>query len=198
LHSACVCITPRGAVAAMIIEPGTVLLDGRLRLSFQRYPEAAFSAQASPQSHGALPVALSKDGRPLVPVAPGEALWIGLRLANPDGPLTVRATCLSNAESTERPELLPKNEATARDSPLAIIWHVITHTGSPAPIVGASLQGNTGYTFIDVSFPAASAPQTRLTQRFHLCSYEEFSAATGAAPPDPIETATVYGGWLLP
>jgi hypothetical protein len=182
----------------MIIEPGTVLLDQRLRLSFQRYPEAALSAQASPKSHGALPVALSKDGRPLVPVAPGEALWIGLRLANPDGPLTVRATFFSSSESAGHPELFAKNEATVRDSSLAIIWHVVTHTGSVAPIVRASRQGNIGYTVIDISFTAASAPQTQVRRRFHLCSYEEFSAATDAAPPDPIETATVYGGWLLP
>jgi hypothetical protein len=182
----------------MIIEPGTVLLDKRLRLSFQRYPEAAFSAQASPQSHGALPVALSKDGCPLVPLAPGEALWIGLRLANPDGPLTVRITFLPISESAEHPERLAKNEATARDSSLAIIWHVITYTGIVTPIVRASLQGNTGYTLIDVSFPAASASQTHLTSRFHLCSFEDFSAATGVAHPGPIEEATVYGGWLLP
>jgi hypothetical protein len=182
----------------MIIEPGTVLLDQRLRISFQRYPETAFSAQASPQSHGPLPVALSKNGCPFVPLAPGEALWIGLRVAKPDGPVTVRVTFLSNSESAEHPEHLAKKEAGAHDSSLVIIWHVTTHTGSAAPIVRASRQGNIGYTFIDVSFPVASAPQTQLTRRFHLCSYEEFSAATGAAPPDPIETATVYGGWLLP
>jgi hypothetical protein len=182
----------------MIIEPGTILLDQRLRLSFQRYPEAAFSAQATPQSHGALPVALSKDGRPIVPVAPGEALWIGLRLAHPDGPLTIRATFLSTFASAEHPEGVAQNEVTARNSSLAIIWHVITHTGIMAPIVRASRQGNIGYAFIDLSFPAASVPQTQLTQRFQLCAYEEFGAAADATPPDPIETATVYGGWLLP
>ena len=73
-------------VSAMKIDHRTALLDGRLRVSFQRYPKAEFSPLAAARSYGALPVGLSKDGEPMAPFAGGEALWIGLRLAKPPAP----------------------------------------------------------------------------------------------------------------
>jgi hypothetical protein len=172
----------------MIIEPGTILLDQRLTISFQ-HRSCVFrpGKSAKPWSPS---YRFVKEWLPLCPARAGRSV------------MDRAAACQSGRPGDSSGSLsfkIRKRRAlqTSRQrESLAIIWHVTTHTGSAEPIVRASRHGNVGCTFIDFSLPTASAPQ--LTRRFHLCSYEEFSAATGVAPPDPMETETVYGGWLLP
>jgi hypothetical protein len=184
----------------MIIEPGAVVLDELFRLSFQRYPESAFWPQAIPRSHGALPVALSKDGEPLVPMGEGEALWIGLRLVRPHENVQVEAMFFPRLVDSEYGAgVLAPIGVDVGLSPLAIIWRVTTNDGKSGPIVRASRHANTECAVLEVGLLTSTKSPHRVSKsRIRFCSYEEFTAATGLPHPVPIETVSTYGGWRLP
>jgi hypothetical protein len=190
----------RSGRLAMIIEPGAVVLDELIRVSFQRYPESAFSPHAIPRSHGALPVGLSKDGVPMVPLTEGEALWIGLRFMSSTRNIPVKAMFLPHLREGSHRAVDPAPiEVDVGLSPLAIIWLLNTKDGRSGPIVRGSRHANIECTFFEiVVMTSKNSPGRKSNLLIRLCSYGEFTAATGLPDPAPIETVSTYGGWRLP
>ena len=175
------------------------MLDELIRVSFQRYPESAFSPHAIPRSHGALPVGLSKDGEPMVPLTEGEALWIGLRSVS-SGNIPVKAMFLPHLrEGAHRAGDSSPIEVDVGLSPLAIIWILKTKDGRSGPFVRASRHANIECAFFEiVMMTSKKSPDRESSLLIRLCSYGEFTAATGLPDPVAIETVSTYGGWRLP
>lgn len=185
----------------MIIERGGVRLDESTHLSFQRYPEHEFrTGSTAPTSHGALPVGLSRQNQPLVPMAEGEALWIGLRSLD-----SAHAVGISATFGLRRGDVLTKHnssievEVPARVSAVTIIWRIDAAGKMQSPILFRSRQGNDECDFIDIALHSQRNIRD-LTSIFHFqfCSYDHFTRATGIAAPPPLQEMTSYRRWLLP
>ena len=155
--------------------PEGLLLPPGLHLSFQRYPRQA--GQAAPSSLGALPVGVDAHGEVLVPVADDEAFWIGIEPA-PGTPATgLRVVVEAAGAAVTLPPLRV-------DGPCRIV----TWPGAgdrPRPFSRG-----------DCDRIRVAAGAFELSAR--LVSYEEFSAATGQAPPSRLDPSAGYGGWRLP
>jgi hypothetical protein len=103
-------------------------LDGCAHLSFRPNPEQDFrTGSTAPTSHGALSIGCSQQNEPLVPLAEGEALWIGLRSLNPDYAVGIKATFgLRRGEIATKRNPSVEVEVPANTSSLAVIWPIGT------------------------------------------------------------------------
>jgi hypothetical protein len=172
-----------------------VMLDHGVRVSFQRYPEDAFSTHGRPpHSWGALPVAPRGADELLVPLAAGEALWIGLR-ANADVSLQASAAGSGGAARSRSFSVVDLNPDFEIGG-LSIFWRTNASTNASSPIVRASQCNNPEYRRIKLSLSTEADRERHFL--FHLCSYEDFSEATGLPSPAPLAEQTSYRGWLLP
>jgi hypothetical protein len=143
-----------------------------LLVSFQRYvrPESGVVARA-PGSLGALPVAAAA-GEFLVPLADGEAFWIGVT----SPALDLQAVRLE-AVLTDRRQPLPLRR-TAPDLAVAI---GLERPDGGFDVLGPSL--------------VAVAVDDALVRVVDPATYQ---ALSGETPPEPLDPACGYGGWRLP
>jgi hypothetical protein len=97
----------------------------------------------APTSHGALPIGCSRQNELLVPLAEGEALWIGLRSLDPDYAVSIKATFgLRRGDVPTKRNPSVEIEVPADSLSLAIIWRVDTAAETQSPIVFRSRHGN--------------------------------------------------------
>jgi hypothetical protein len=91
------------------VADGALLIGDWVELSFQRYPRpSAGTIAEAPSSCGALPVAIIGAGEALVPLAPDEAVWIGLMASAESFVVRINASCETTQgllELTEGPDL---------------------------------------------------------------------------------------------
>ena len=169
-----------------------------MRVSFQRFeaPAGGLIAQA-PSSLGALPVGQTDRDEWLLPLADGEAFWIGLN-AEPAAELAVRA-------DAQRDGALDALSGGRWDASAPQLMRVA------AFLVVAGIRRADGQLW-----PFARRPQTDAAPACHavalvvrnehhegtvevrLVDYAEFSARTGRPPPAPLDPDAGYKGYLLP
>jgi len=165
-------------------------------VSFQRYPEQIFSPETGPPtSWGALPVARATTGESLVPLAEGEALWIGLRSLLRKGGLTIWAAITSSSADIG-PSTMVRLDIDVARADLAVVWRVRPPAFQVLPIVRASRVHHPCCRWIE--FGARFAATSNRLFRFHLCSYQHFTTATGLPAPRALAQQTPYRGWRLP
>lgn len=150
------------------------LIEGALRVSFQRYVRPASGRVASvPASLGALPVAAS-DATFLLPISGQEAFWIGLSVIG-----GVRARLLLTAEW--------RDGRTIRFPSVLV---------PPARVVAGVGDGH-GYAVFDATLASLSL-HAATARRVEVVGATEYAARTGGDPPDSPDPGFAYGGWRLP
>lgn len=192
---------------------------GGVRLSFQRYvrPEDGL-APVSPRSLGALPVASDGRGAAMLPVAGGEAFWIGLSVEPPAtrAVLAIAAigtdgSCIDVMTGEAWPERAPGVLSPPRIVVPDCRW--IDGVGSPGSARRAFVRpapdsGEGGWTGLLVrvleSGDAVAEPIPSAGQRTEgmwtevvFAAPADFVSATGCPYP-PLDPAAAYGGWRLP
>jgi hypothetical protein len=168
-------------------------------VTFQRYPEPEPGAGGRRRSCGALPVGSSPEGHLLVPLAQGEAIWIGLRCELPKDHLSALVR-FQMANRRAKPEVLAEIEhhaaiegvPSAAAGSLPILRAPIhpKHLACSAVIIAlverAPKRGRAK------SSAAPSVVEVRLTD------YETFARETGLPAPAALDVASAFGGYLLP
>lgn len=191
------------------LQPGALLIQGRLALSFQRFPSPPDGIlRQSPRSLGALEVHVALTGELLLPVAEGEAVWLGLSV-QPEG----RAVLLFAAANTRPmgalnvcsglPWQRDCNTGMVVDATFALdglrrdatsVWAFQRHAANATSPACEQLQFTTAY-------PEESKEAGRtlpLPIAVHFVDYATYARSTGAAPPVPLDPAHGYRGELLP
>ena len=190
-----------GQPSADWLGPAELTLPPGLVLSFQRYalPDSGV-IEAAPASLGALPVGLSRDGELLLPLAPRECFWIGMRadtahplelaaaMESDDGPIDVMTGKAWNASTAVR----------ARVPGTPVIDGIRRADGAFDPLLredGAALRprGRRLQLWVGKLGERAAAPVL-----IELVDYAAFSARTGLPVPEPLDPDAGYKGWLLP
>jgi hypothetical protein len=174
------------------------LIEGRLGLSFQRYPEPEPDGGGPRRSCGALPVGRSPQGELLVPVAPGEAVWIGLSCERPEDRLSVRIR-FRMANRRARPDIVAEvGHHTA-------IEGIPSGAGAVLPIVRAPTQpehwacSGLDVTLVDRTAKGGHAKRsTRPLVELRLTDYDTFVRETGLPAPAALDAMSAYGGYRLP
>ena len=150
------------------------LAAGPLHVSFQRFVRPASGrVAAAPSSLGALPVAACGAAF-LLPVAAGEAFWIGLSVTPGAAVrLLITAERRDGTSMPLAPVLVPPSRGVA-GVPAGPQFAVFD-----AELAALILHGSTAAR-IEIADPAT------------------FAARTGVAAPAPPDPAAAYGGWRLP
>jgi hypothetical protein len=166
-------------------------------VTFQRYPES--DADGLRASCGALPAGFSPKGDLLVPLARGEAVWIGLGCKGPQEHLSVRIR-FRMSHQPEMPDLFAEvGHHTA-------IKGIPAGRGTSLPIVREPLQvehlacSGLGVALLDPTDNSGHA--TRLHEpigvELRLIDYATFVWETGLPAPAPLDPSSAYAGYLLP
>jgi hypothetical protein len=170
---------------------------GPVSVSFQRFhrPPGGIISQAPP-SLGALPAGQDGGGEWLLPVADGEAFWIGLNVERAAA-LAVKAD-MQQGEALDAFSGRPWAPETAQ-----------TMVVERFVVVAGLRRGDTLWAFAR-SADAATAPACRAISFFQrdaglselaavrLVDYADFAERTGLAPPAPIDSEAGYKGHRLP
>ena len=183
-------------------------------MSFQRFaqPENGVVAQA-PTSLGALPVGLGVAQDLMMPVAVGEAFWIGLSVADPsarielavvvessDGAMLDAISGATWEKARCHTVIVPDVQRLAGIRRYADGFNVFTRasTGDSAlPCVRlwfrtAAASSN------DAPLSRDAQPGEPLCVALRLVDYAAFQAETGLAAPDALDPNAAYKGWRLP
>lgn len=169
-----------------------------MSVSFQRFAAPAGGLiQQTPSSLGALPVGETDGGEWLLPVADGEAFWMGVN-AEPAADLALRV-------ETHRDGALDALSGRRWGEPEPQVMHVT------AFVVVAGIHRSDGLLWVFARRPRGdAAPACRsvalvVRNEHHqglvevrLVDYPSFAAQTGRPPPAPINPDTGYKGYLLP
>ena len=183
------------------LAPGGLLIAPGLHVSFQRYARPPGDAVASaPSSLGALPVAHSRSGTLVLPVAPDEAFWIGLEMrragASADVALRFESPSQPAVDALSGGEWKEEGPAWMAVPPGTGIDGIALATGGVrcfARTRSAAEDGATG--MLDVVTRTGDA---RTTTRIALVAYDAFESTTGHPRPEPLDPAAQYRGWRLP
>ena len=179
------------------VAPGGLLLPPGLHVSFQRYARASDDAMArAPSSLGALPVALSASGEFALPVAPGEAFWIGLEAAHADAHAELAVRFESPAgTAVDALSGTPWSEQGATwiaVPPQSSIDGIALSTGGFRPFARTrTAEEDGGIAVLDL---VTRSERTRVL----LVDYGRFEAMTGHARPATLDRDAQYKGWRLP
>lgn len=180
----------------VVATAGGLRVDGGLTLSFQRFALPAGGVIGRlPPSLGALPVGAAADGTLVLPVADGEAFWIG---ASTDRP-KARAEVFVSAHLSD---------GTRREAPMVVAAPAARLAGLPREDGGFDALARTA----TPAGPGCDAltVRYRIRQRgrrwsdraealaVRLLDPAAFAVATGEAPPGPLDPGAGYGGWRLP
>ena len=174
-----------------------------LVLSFQRYELPASGViDRAPASLGALPVALSRDGELLLPLAPRECFWIGVT-SDAARPLSLSAAIERDDGSVT--DVLSGAAWNAADPACAEVPGVSRidgvrrADGNFEPLLRDDGSGSGPHDrrllLVVNAHDATAAP---LTATLEFVDYVVFSARCGSAPPAPLDRDAGYKGWLLP
>jgi hypothetical protein len=185
-----------------------------LTLSFQRFVRPPHGlVESAPASLGALPVAIGPAGSLLLPVAEGEAFWVGLGLTGRSLVLQLalavevtgggRFDAISGAPwdpahpstvevpGRQRIEGVPRSDGHLR---------VFEHGAFGADLLSCDL-----LRFRVRPAPGTIPPHARRSGQplwesvvVEVLDYETFDRRTGLAPPEPIDPNAGYAGWRLP
>jgi len=180
---------------------GELTLPVGLVLSFQRYalPDSGV-IEAAPASLGALPIGLSRDGELLLPLAPRECFWIGLR-ADTAHPLELAAALESDDALIDVMTGKTWNARTAvraRVPGTPLIDGIRRADGAFDPLLrddgaGQRLRGRRLQLWVGTIGERAAAPVP-----VEFVDYAAFHARTGLPAPEPMDPDAGYKGWLLP
>jgi hypothetical protein len=171
---------------------------GPLSVSFQRFEApAGGSIQQAPSSLGALPVGENDRGEWLLPVADGEAFWIGVN-AEPAAELALRV-------DTQRDGALDALSGKEWDVAAPQVMRVT------AFVVIAGIHRGDGLLWAFARRPKSDAALASRAVSFvvrndhhqglievRLIDYPGFAAQTGRPPPAPLDPDAGYKGVLLP
>jgi hypothetical protein len=169
-----------------------------LSVSFQRFEAPADGLiERAPSSLGALPVGETDRGEWLLPVADGEAFWIGVN-AEPAAELALRV-------DTQREGTLDALSGRRWDGSVPDVMPIAGF------IVVAGIRRADGRSWAfarrpkDDAAPACRAVALSVRNEHHhglvevqLIDYPGFAARTGRSPPAPINPDAGYKGYLLP
>ena len=156
----------------------------------------------APQSLGALPVACPAERNACVPVAEGEALWIGLRIADSRGPV-VLAMAAERADGSMIDVLagttVRSNEFSSDTVPPRQRINGITRADGGFDVIGrASGQGGVTCTRLTIRTRSQHAQGFEPATRVDLVDYATFERISGRKPPPPIDPNAGYKGYRLP
>jgi hypothetical protein len=173
------------------------LIDGRLRVTFQRYPEP--DADGPRPSCGALPVGFSPKGDLVVPLARGEAVWIGLGCERRRERVCVRIR-FHVSSPREMPDLVVEvGHHTA-------IEGIPAAAGASLPIVREPVQvehvacSGLGVALWDETDNGHRPTRLRepIGVELRLTDYATFTGETGLPAPAPLDPTAAYTGYRLP
>lgn len=182
-------------------------LDGGVVVSFQRYARPPGGiAPDGPRSLGALPVASGPGERHLLPLAAGEAFWIGLSIATADGrAMLALAVTRTDGEPVDVVTGTPWNRL--RPGFIAVpqcrwIDGVRLPDGRKAAFVREAPEADMrGWTGLHVhaaqgGTEAGMAAAGLVTVSF--VTWRDYTSRTGCEAPAPLDPGAGYGGWRLP
>jgi hypothetical protein len=151
---------------------------GKAIVSFQRFPlPLSATVEHAPPSYGALPVAPAPSGF-LLPLAQGEAFWIGILMSSDTRPASVVGAGAPARRTMDR----CRGHERVLDSVV---------TGEMQPDMTFKVFSLQSTSAISVEFEGCCT-------RIDLTDPMTFSAITGQPGPEPLDSASAYGGWLLP
>jgi len=168
-----------------------------LCLSFQRYRRTSDERvpHPLPSSLGALPCALASDGSVLIPLAAGEAFWIGLRQAGTVATVELSLTAVSR-NSRARPVHF------AFEAPSARLEGYPDAAGTVFSF-GREVErpfGASGFSRLEcrTQTPGIEDQAAACSFVLRLVDPETFAAKSGRAAPQPLDPAAGYRSQLLP
>jgi hypothetical protein len=180
----------------------TVVLGEAVILSFQRFarPISGVIGRA-PSSLGALPVAVGPGGVFLVPVADGEAVWLGLESAA-EGEFA-RVTIMARLSSGRDVNAISGKpwmgrSEPSRSVPPAQFVEGIPRADEQLAVFARPWDSAPGSGCDALLMIVTSRQQRDLRYRFELVDYGRFTTISGLEPPQPMDPGNGYQGWLLP
>ncbi|HEV7661089.1 MAG TPA: hypothetical protein VGO55_14720 [Allosphingosinicella sp.] len=166
-----------------------LVLDGALTISFQRFlRDGRARLDAAPASLGALEPCASRGGAFLIPLHPGEAVWLGVE-GGPQWP-ALRAAATGRDLSDGRPAALAGAMSISCD-PRAVLPGLPLAGGGFLPLAEPGLR----LAFQPIG---ANGKAVALIVHAELVAVDDFAARTGRPPPAPAKPEHGYQGWRLP
>ena len=177
-------------------------------MSFQRFarPENGVVAQV-PTSLGALPVGLGAAKDLMIPVADGEAFWIGLSVADPsaqielavavelsDGTILDAISGATWEKARCRTVIVPDVQRLVGIRHYADGFDVFTRTSTSDGLPPCA------HLWFHVAVASSNDAQVGepLRVALRLVDYATFQAETGLAAPATLDPDAAYKGWRLP
>jgi hypothetical protein len=163
-----------------------LVIDDKLAVSFQRYPEAMVRGAAElPRSYGAVPVERSSPMQALLPAREGEGIWLGI------SPRTSSRIVVQIAWLGAGPDLpLPWSKTV---SALELLHGLIKPSGTFCPFIRFPLNR----AFLACPGIVISVEKNPSIP-VQFASVAEYEASSGKRAPRPISPNDCYGGWPLP
>lgn len=169
-----------------------LVLDGALTISFQRFlHDGRARLDAAPVSLGALEPGASPGGAFLIPLHPGEAVWLGVEGGHQWPALRAvagRRGAPDRDLSDGRPAALAGAMQIPCD-PRALLPGLPQAGGGFLPLAGPGLR---------LVFQPVGASGNAPIAHAELVTVEDFAARTGRPPPAPAKPEHGYRGWRLP
>ena len=142
-----------------------------------------------------MPVALSRFGDLIVPLADGEAFWIGLSVARAGQPVELTlAVALCNGDMQIAPPILI--DSMDRIGGFALL------NGANGTLQVFARNGNAdmrgGCDRLAFRARLRGAGNDLLDSSVRLVDYTAYAAESGQAPPTPLDAGAAYRGWRLP
>lgn len=173
-----------------------------LVLSFQRYVRPASGlVEELPASLGALPAGLCAMDGLIVPLAAGEALWIGLGLALPARGLSLQLGVeLGTGDMRDAIAGQPWRAGTAACIEVPATPRVAGFRRADGRTAAFARPGADGCGCVRLALRVAAGNISAETPELsvHLVDYGNFSAQSGLAAPAPLDMQAGYQGWRLP
>ena len=172
-------------------------------LSFQRFvwPPSGVVLTA-PRSLGALPVACPDERDACVPVADGDALWIGLRIAESSRPVVLAIAAERSDGSTIdvlSGAMVGSAELSSDTVPPRQRIDGIARSDGGFDVIGrASAQSGVTCTRLTIRTRSQRAQAFGPVTRVDLVDYATFERISGRKPPPPIDPNAGYKGYRLP
>lgn len=177
-----------------------LVLGRAFTISFQRYLLAGrASVAAAPSSLGALAPGEDPGGAWLVPLHPGEAVWIGVT-GSEECP-AVRAVARRGTRSHDLADGRPAPLAEATPipcRPVAVLAGLPRPDGGFLPFAARRGEAKAACSRLDFEPLAADGEPGAAAAHIELVTLQDFTSRTGRPPPPPADPGDGYRGWRLP
>lgn len=194
------------------IDTGGLLVGSDLSISCQRYPIPADGVLMSPSpSFGALPIGSTRSGQLQLPIASGEAFWMGFSNCEESSRVLLIRVAVETSTGGVLDAVLGTNWSDTSFSGLVVpprreLDGIVRLTGGWWPLTRLNPNPDAPQCNaikiivipLQTLTPPSPSEDLATTVRIESIDSSNFSESTGLPSPPPLDLTATYGGWLLP